>query len=119
MRAAVPLAVLGGVLQAEVCTYVDYRHSGADERGAGLGAGGVRERGEGEVDAGGEVRLDRQVERARCGKTSASFLPASLRPVTLVICTSGWLYSRRASSAPAYPVTFMIPTLMAISLLQK
>lgn len=46
----------------------------------------------------------------RCGNTSDSFLPAALRPVTCVMLASGCWCRMRASSAPAYPVTFMIPT---------
>src|SRR5581483_9244074 len=45
----------------------------------------------------------------RCGNTSASRLPAALRPVTAASSTCGCAYSSRASSAPAYPVTLRIP----------
>ena len=45
-----------------------------------------------------------------------SALPAALRPLTLVSSTSGCEYNRRASSAPAYPVAFMMPTFNIASL---
>ena len=61
--AAVPLAVDRRVVEPKVGADVDDGQAGADERSAGLRAGGVRQSGEDEVDAGRQLGLDRQVVR--------------------------------------------------------
>ena len=100
MRHAVPLLVLGGVLEAEVRADVDRTHALLDERHERLCAGRLRQRREDDVDALGHLRLDLHVDVRQVWERLAELLahgasPRDLRKlyVRVAVQYAGQLYA--------------------------